>query len=63
MSKKEKIMTSIKKYLSKIGRKGGSVSGGRKAEAARANAVKARAVKTNNTAVPAMAPVTKGSDI
>ena len=50
-------MTSIKKYLSKIGRKGGSVSGGRKAEAARANAVKAREVKANKTAVPAMVAV------
>ena len=49
MSKKEEIMTSIKKYLSKIGRKGGSVSGGRKAEAARANAMKARAVKADKT--------------
>ena len=50
-------MTSIKKYLSKIGRKGGSVQGGRKAEAARVNAVKAREAKTNKTAVPAMIAV------
>ena len=50
-------MTSIKKYLSKIGKKGGSVSGGRKAEAARANAVKARESKANKTAVPAMGAV------
>lgn len=42
-------MTSIKKYLSKIGKKGGSVSGGRKAEAARANAVRARAIKASKT--------------
>ena len=56
-------MTSIKKYLSKIGKKGGSVSGGRKAEAARANAVRARAVKANKTVGPAILAVTKGSDI
>ena len=54
---------NIKQYLSKIGRKGGSVSGGRKAEVARANAVKARAAKANKTVVPAMVAVTKGSDI
>ena len=54
---------NIKQYLSKIGKKGGSVSGGRKAEAARANAIRAREVKANKTAVPAMAAVTKGSDI
>ena len=36
---------NIKQYLSKIGRKGGSVKGGKKAEAARGNAIKARAAK------------------
>ena len=50
-------MTSIKKYLSKIGTKGGSVKSGRKAEAARANAVRERAVKAHKTAVPAMVAV------
>ena len=44
---------NIKQYLSKIGTKGGSVTGGKKAEAARGNAIKARAAKANKTAVPA----------
>ena len=61
-------MTSIKKYLSKIGKKGGSVSGGRKAEAARANAQRAREIKAQMTradkqAAPVINTVNEGVSI
>ena len=54
---------NIKQYLSKIGRKGGSVKGGKKAEVARGNAIKARAAKANKTVVPAPVAVIGGSEL
>jgi hypothetical protein len=57
------MTTAIRKYLSKIGSKGGSVSGGRKADTARANVAKARAVKAAKTAGPALRAVNEGSQV
>jgi len=39
---KDPALAPLRKFYSKMGEKGGSVRGGRKAEASRANAAKAR---------------------
>ena len=55
---------NINKAAQAMGRKGGSVTGGRKAEAARANAQRAREIKAQMTqATPVIKTVNEGVSI